>query len=342
MRYTSSADSRDHGAGRVGVLLVNSGTAASLSISGIRLFLKNLLSDPRVVELPRALWLPILYGLILPFRPARVLGKYAKIWTTEGSPLVALSAQLRAELERTLAQRTSAPISVEIGMLYSPPSVSEALRRLRELGAERILVLPLYPQYAGSTTGAAYDRVGDELRHWRRLPELRFIAEYHDRPAYIAALRASVAEHWLEHGRTSHLLISFHGIPERYVRSGDPYLDSCKRTARLLASELELAEDEWSLSFQSRFGAAEWLKPYTIDCVAQLPKRGVDELTVVCPGFAVDCLETLEEIGIENRAAFTAAGGRKFLYVPALNARAAHASFLADLICQHCQGWTPV
>jgi ferrochelatase len=308
----------------------------------VRQFLKGLLSDPRVVELPRALWLPILYGFILPFRPGRVLRKYEKIWTPEGSPLVALSAQLRTELQRTLAQRTATSISVELGMLYSPPSVSEALRRLRDLGAQRILVLPLYPQYSGSTTGAAYDHVFDELKHWRRLPELRFIASYHDRPAYIEALRASVADHWIAHGKTRHLLISFHGIPERYVRDGDPYFASCRQTARLLADQLKLPDGEWSTSFQSRFGAAEWLKPYTIDVVAQLPKRGIDELTVVCPGFAVDCLETLEEIDVENRDAFIAAGGQKFLYVPALNARAVHASFLADLTCHHCQDWTQV
>ena len=342
MRYTSYPDLRDDDAGHTGVLLVNSGTAASLTAQGVRQFLKGLLSDPRVVELPRALWLPILYGFILPFRPGRVLRKYEKIWTPEGSPLVALSAQLRTELKRALAQRTIAPVSVELGMLYSPPSVPEALRHLRDLGVQRILVLPLYPQYSGSTSGAAYDHVFDELKHWRRLPEVHFIAGYHDRPAYIEALRASVADHWIAHGKTRHLLISFHGIPERYVRSGDPYFGHCKQTARLLADELKLPDDEWSMSFQSRFGAAEWLKPYTIDVVAQLPKRGIDELTMVCPGFAVDCLETLEEIDVENRNAFVAAGGKKFLYVPALNARPAHATFLADLICQHCQDWTQV
>jgi protoporphyrin/coproporphyrin ferrochelatase len=335
MRYTSSVDLRDD-AGHTGVLLVNSGTAASLTTRAVRQFLKGLLSDPRVVELPRALWLPILYGFILPLRPGRVLRKYEKIWTPEGSPLLALSAQLRTELERALAQRTIAPVSIELGMLYSPPSVSEAMRRLRDLGSRRILVLPLYPQYSGSTTGAAYDHVFDELKHWRRLPELHFVAGYHDRSTYIEALRASVADHWIAQGKTRHLLISFHGIPERYVRGGDPYFAYCKQTARLLADKLKLPDDEWSMSFQSRFGAAEWLKPYTIDVAAQLPKRGIDELTMVCPGFAVDCLETLEEIDVENRDAFMAAGGRKFLYVPALNARPAHATVLADLIEEHC------
>jgi ferrochelatase len=340
MRYLSPAEISHDGAGPIGVLLVNSGTPAALTTAGVRQFLQRLLSDPRVVELPRALWLPLLYGFILPFRPARVLPKYAKIWTAAGSPLVALSAELRSELKRELTQRALGSVSVELGMLYSPPSVAEALRRLRDLGARRILVLPLYPQYSGSTGGAAYDHVARELSQWRRLPQLRFIDEYHDRPAYIAALRASVAGHWATHGRTKHLLVSFHGIPERYAQGGDPYPGQCKRTARLLADELGLRDDEWSVSFQSRFGAAEWLKPYTIEAVAGLAQRAIDEVTVVCPGFAIDCLETLEEIAVENRDAFNAAGGRKFLYVPALNASAAHAALLGDLIAQHCQGWS--
>jgi len=318
------------------VLLVNSGSPASLAPRDVRAFLQGLLSDPRVIELPRALWLPILYGFILPFRPARVARKYRKIWTPEGSPLLAFSTQLCTELKRRLA-----PISIEVGMLYSPPSVREALERLRDVGAQRILVVPLFPQYCGSTTGAVHDHVTHELSRWRWLPELRFVSEYHDRPAYIDALRASVAGHWAMHGKTKLLLMSFHGIPERYVSNGDPYFANCKRTAQRLAHELELREDEWSVSFHSRFGAAEWLKPYTIDVMAELPKRGVDEVTVLCPGFAADCLETLEEIDMENRECFLAAGGRKFLYVPALNASAEQSNLLAGLIAQHCQGWTP-
>lgn len=340
MRYLSSPDFRHNGADHIGVLLVNSGTPASLASRDVRQFLKGLLSDPRVIELPRALWLPILYAFILPLRPARVARKYAKIWTRAGSPLVAISNQLRDELKRTLAHRLLSPFSIELAMLYSPPSVSQALERLRDLGAQRILVLPLYPQYSGATTGAVHDRVTAELAHWRWLPELRFVGEYQEQARYIEALRASVAEHWQAQGRTKHLLMSFHGIPERYVQAGDPYFGKCKQTARRLADALELRDEEWSVSFQSRFGAAEWLKPYTSTVVAELPKRGIDEVSVVCPGFAIDCLETLEEIDIENRERFMTAGGRKFLYVPALNARANHAELLGDVIARHCQGWT--
>ena len=342
MRYISSPDFRHDGAERIGVLLVNSGTPDSLATRDVRRFLAGLLGDPRVVELPRALWLPILHGIILRVRPSRVARKYRKIWTDEGSPLLVTTRQLQAQLATTLAQRMLAPLSVEIAMLYSRPSVAEALTRLRESGAQRVLVVPLFPQYCGATTGAVYDRVTAELRRWRWLPELRMVSEYHDHPGYIEALRTSVAQHWATHGRTKYLLMSFHGIPERYFHQGDPYFCKCRKTARLLAEELMLREHEWSVSFQSRFGPADWLRPYTSDVLAELPKRGVDQVTVLCPGFSIDCLETLEEIAIENRDRFMRAGGTRFLYVPALNARLEHARFLAELVAQHCQGWTHV
>jgi ferrochelatase len=340
MHYANSPDSQRDTAERIGILLVNSGTPQAATPRAVRAFLARFLTDPRVVELPRALWLPLLYGVILPWRPRRVARKYRLIWSASGSPLRDLSERLRAELVAVLAQRTLAPLSLELGMLYSPPDVREALRRLRDSGAQRILVLPLFPQYCGATTGAVYDQVTAELRRWRAVPELRLIADYHDHPGYIEALRASVAEHWQAQGRGGHLLISFHGVPERYVQQGDPYLRHCQNTARLLADELRLRDDEWSVSFQSRFGPTDWLKPYTSAVLGAMPARGVREITVLCPGFAVDCLETLEEIDIENRAAFLRAGGERYQYVPALNVRATHAGCLADLIEQHCQGWT--
>jgi ferrochelatase len=340
MRYISSPDFHRDSAERIGILLVNSGTPQAAEPWAVRRFLARMLSDPRVVEMPRALWLPILYGFILPLRPRRVVRKYRRIWSPSGSPLLGLSERLRTELTATLAQRMLAPFSVELGMLYGEPGVPQALSRLREAGAQRMLVLPLFPQYCGATTGAVYDQVARELGRWRWLPELRFIAEYHDQPEYIEALRTGVLEHWQAHGRTRHLLISFHGIPERYFHQGDPYFCKCQKTARLLAEELMLRDGEWSVSFQSRFGPAGWLKPYTSEVLAQLPGQGVRDVTVVCPGFAVDCLETLEEIGIENRDIFLRAGGERFEYVPALNARPEHARFLARHIARHCQGWT--
>jgi protoporphyrin/coproporphyrin ferrochelatase len=342
MRYISSPDFHRDGAERIGILLVNSGTPASPEPRDVRKYLARFLSDPRVIEIPRMLWLPILYGFILPFRPARSARRYRKIWSPQGSPLLDFSQQLCSELTGTLAQNVLAPLSVELGMLYSKPSVAEALGRLRESGAQRILVLPLFPQYCGATTGAVYDQVNEELRRWRWLPELRFVAEYHDDPAYVDALRASVTQHWEAHGKSKHLLMSFHGIPERSFHLGDPYFCKCQKTARLLADELMLRDTEWSVSFQSRFGPSGWLRPYTSAVLTEMPARGIREVTVVCPGFAVDCLETLEEIDIENREIFMHAGGQQYQYVPALNARAEHARFLSELIARHCQGWTHV
>jgi ferrochelatase len=343
MRYISSPDFHRDGAERIGILLINSGTPASPRTRDVRRFLAELLGDPRVVELPRWLWLPILHGFILPWRPRSSARRYRQIWSANGAPLLELSERLRHELQSTLAQRMLAPLSIELGMLYgSDPTVPQALTRLRESGAQRILVVPMFPQYCGATTGAAYDQVNRELRNWRWLPELRYVAEYHDHPGYIDALRASVLQHWEVQGRTQHLLISFHGIPERSFHEGDPYFCKCQKTARLLADELLLKDSEWSVSFQSRFGPADWLKPYTSETLRTLPARGIKQVTLVCPGFAADCLETLEEIDIENRELFLRSGGERFQYVPALNYRPEHARFLADLIAQHCQGWTHV
>lgn len=340
MRYISSPDFHHDAAERIGVLLVNSGSPRSPEPRDVRKYLAAFLSDPRVIEVPRLLWLPILYGLILPFRPYASASRYRKVWSAHGSPLIDFSERLRTELATTLAQRILAPLTLELGMLYGDPTIPDALARLRASGAQRILVVPMFPQYCGATTGAVYDQVNGELRRWRWLPELRYLAEYHDDPRYIDALRTSIVQHWETHGRTKHLLISFHGIPERYFHQGDPYFCKCQKTARLLADELMLQDNEWSVSFQSRFGPAGWLKPYTSTVLAEMPARGIHEVTVVCPGFSVDCLETLEEVDIENRDIFLRAGGRDFQYIPALNARVEHARFLADLIAQHCQGWT--
>ena len=324
---------------RIGVLLVNSGSPNSLTVAGVRSFLRSLLSDPRVIEASRAVWLPILETFVLTTRPQRIVRKYAQIWMPEGSPLHVISRELRSGVADELATRMLAPFSVEIAMLYSAPSVAEAMQRLQAAQAQKILVLPLFPQYCASTTGAVFDQVARVLNRWRTVPDLRFVQDYHNYPPYIDALRASVTEGWAASGRKSHLQISFHGIPESYVQAGDPYQARARTTARLLAQALELRDEEWSLSFQSRFGPATWLQPYTIEVMAQLPQRGVDAVTVVCPGFAADCLETLEEIAVENRAVFMASGGRSFQYVSALNSRTDHVRTLVDLIANHVQGW---
>jgi ferrochelatase len=315
----------------LGVLTVNTGTPAAPTAAGVRQFLKLFLADPRVVELPRALWLPLLRGVILPLRSPRSARNYQRIWMDEGSPLAVYSRQLHSALVEELKARRGTEVVVESAFLYSEPTVAAALQRLRKAGALDIVVLPLFPQTSGTTTGAVYDQVAAALRNCRELPTLRLISNYHDAAGYIEALAASVRAHWQSLGRSTHLLMSFHGIPERCVQQGDPYECHCRSTADLLAKALGLDDQSWSLSFQSRFGNARWLTPATDKTLAELPVRGVRELTLVCPGFAVDCLETLEEIAIGGRELFLHAGGQHFSYVPALNGSAAHARVLAQL-----------
>jgi ferrochelatase len=317
---------------RSGVLLVNSGTPDSLTTGGVRRFLRRLLSDRRTIETSRLIWNPILYGFILPLRPARVLPKYRRVWTEQGSPLLLHSTALRDALRASLRDHSGQRVAVELGMLYSTPGVAEGLARLHEAGARRILVLPLFPQYSATTNAAAADQVGEALRSWRQVPELHLLPDYATDRAYIAALADSVRAHHAQQGAGEHLLITFHGIPKQYVDAGDPYRERCARTARALAAALNLPDSGWTLSFQSRVGAAEWLKPYTDHIVVELARRGVRKLDAICPGFAVDCLETIDEIGHEADVDFRAAGGEKLRYIPALNATPAHANVLAGLL----------
>jgi ferrochelatase len=312
-----------------GVLLVNSGTPASLATRDVRAFLAGLLGDPRVVELPRWLWLPVLHGIILRVRPRASARKYAAIWTPQGSPLAVFSEGLRAGLEEAL-RPSGTPVA--LAMLYTGgATVRAAIDALRATGVGGIIVVPMFPQYSGATTGAVFDQVSAALRALRRVPALRFVTDYHQHPGYIDALAASVRDHWRGQGG-GHLLMSFHGIPERFVDQGDPYRAQCERTAALVAARLGLADGAWSVSFQSRFGRDRWLQPYTSETLTAMPKRGVRSVSVMCPGFAADCLETLEEIGMENRDLFLAAGGEKFEYIPSLNARADHVAALHSVI----------
>lgn len=332
LRYEPSPAYRDTGPHLTGVLLVNSGTPDSLTTRGVRSFLRRLLRDRRTIETSRAIWCWILYLIILPLRPMHVLPKYRRVWTERGSPLLLHSEALRDALRVRLRDRRGEPVQVELGMLYSTPDVAQGLTALRAAGAQRIVVLPLFPQYSATTNAAAYDQVGTALRGWRHLPELHMLADYAADPAYIAALAQSIRAWRAEHGAGDHLLMTFHGIPKRYVELGDPYERKCQLTAQALASALELAEGAWSIGFQSRVGRLEWLKPYTDAVVPELARRGVKTLDAVCPGFAVDCLETVDEIGHECDLTFRAAGGRELRYIPALNASAAHVSALSTLL----------
>lgn len=336
-RYEPAPQFRDAPPWRTGVLLVNSGTPDALTAGGVRTFLRRLLSDRRTIEVPRLVWNPILYGPILTLRPVRVLPKYRRVWTERGSPLLLHSLALRDALRATLKDAAGEPVAVELGMLYSTPDVSQGLAALRAAGVQRIVVLPLFPQYSGTTNGAALDQVGEALRRWRYVPELHFLPDYAVDAPYIQALAGSVRAHRARHGAGDHLLMTFHGIPKSYVEAGDPYQRKCALTARALAAALGLDDAQWSISFQSRVGTAEWLKPYTDDTLAALAKRGVRQLDAICPGFAVDCLETVDEIGHEGDETFRKAGGGSLRYIPALNATPEHVALIAHLLRSQLQ-----
>jgi ferrochelatase len=324
----------------VGVLLVNLGTPEAPTARALRPYLKQFLSDPRVVEIPRAVWWLILNGIILNTRPAKSAQKYAQIWTPEGSPLKVHTLGQAQRLQALLAERLpAAGIVVEWAMRYASPSVQDRLVALRQRGCDRVLVVPLYPQYSASTTGSAYDAVLGATAAVRNVPALRILKQFHDDRGYIEALAASVREHWSTHGRPDRLVMSFHGVPRFSLDRGDPYHCHCQKTGRLLAEALQLPAGSWLVTFQSRFGKAEWLKPYTMETIEQLGREGTRRVDVVCPGFVSDCLETLEEIAMENRAAFLAAGGGEFHYIPCLNERADWIEALAGLVLGELQGW---
>jgi ferrochelatase len=319
------------------VVLLNLGTPVAPTPAAVRRYLGQFLSDRRVIDYPRWLWLPLLRGVILQIRPRRSAQAYAKIWTPQGSPLLVLS---RALAER-LAQHCAAEnLRVELAMTYGEPSVPGVIERLLKDGIRRVLLLPLYPQYSATSTGAALDAVFTALREQRRVPELRTVSDYHDAPEYISALCDSVEKYWAEHGRGERLLLSFHGIPQRYVDSGDPYHTQCVATALALRERLGLDEHTFVTSFQSRVGRERWLGPYTDEVLAEFARSGVRHVQVLCPGFAVDCLETLEEIAIRGREQFIEAGGTRLDYIPALNDTEAHARTLQGIVRQQTQGWT--
>jgi len=330
---------------RIGVLLVNLGTPDAPTSGAVRRYLAQFLSDPRVVEIPPALWKPILYGFILLSRPRKSAAKYEKIWTKDGSPLLVHSLKQRTLLRGYLGERMKAAglpadhCAVELGMRYGNPSIESAIDALRAAGAEKLLVFPLYPQYAASTSGTAFDAVAAHLSTMRRVPGLRVVDAFPGEPAYIAALAKIVNGYWMKHGRPEHLVLSFHGLPKRTLDLGDPYHCQCHVTGRLLARELGLEEGAWTLAFQSRFGRAQWLQPYTGDRLVKLAKDGVRRVDVFCPGFVADCLETLEEIGLEGRAMFEKAGGETLRAIPCLNDHPAWIATLADLAMRNLDGW---
>jgi ferrochelatase len=338
MRFVGP-DRTVHGAPqRSAVVLINLGTPQAPTSAAVRRYLREFLSDPRVVELPRWIWWPILYGPVLALRPPRSAAKYAAIWTAEGSPLLVNSRRQAAALGAELARR-ALELEVALAMRYGEPSIGAVLHELRARQVTRMLMLPLYPQYSATSTGSAMDGVNHVLARVRDVPEVRWVKHFADDAGYIEALRASVAAHWERHGRGECLLMSFHGLPRRNLELGDPYHCECHKTARLLAQALALPPQSWRGSFQSRVGRARWLEPSTVDTLRSLAQGGVRRLDVICPGFAADCLETLEEIGIEGQATFLQAGGQQLRYIACLNDGAAFIGALADLVQRHLQGW---
>ncbi len=326
----------------IGILLVNLGTPDAPDTASVRRYLAEFLSDRRVVERHPAIWKPILHGVILRTRPKRSAAAYQKIWEENGSPLLLISRQQQQALQQQLDECSSDSrdgYRVALAMRYGSPSIADGLKQLRDLNARKILVLSLYPQFSATTTASVFDEVSACLREWRWIPEMRFINSYATEPAYIDALAESITTCWEQQQRSQKLLLSFHGIPQEYIDGGDPYADECRQTAALLADKLALSDDQWQLTYQSRLGPTQWLQPYTDATVEELAANGIESLDVICPGFSVDCLETLEEIAMENRDNFIRAGGKTFHYIPALNANPAHIAMMAKLVSKHTGGW---
>ena len=321
------------------MLITNLGTPEAPTTKALRIYLAQFLADPRVVEVPRLLWRLILHGIILRIRPRRSAAAYKTVWTKQGSPLM-IHTQAQCEaLSHSLKKLYGDDMVVAFAMRYGEPSVKSRLETMQKQGVRRLLVLPLYPQYSGATTGSTFDAIAKDFMSRRWLPDLRFISHYHDYPPYIEALATSIERHWEAHGRADKLLMSYHGVPFRYLKSGDPYHCECHKTSRLLAERLGLPKEAYMTTFQSRFGREEWLKPYTDHTLKAFPAQGIKSVQVVCPGFSSDCLETIEEIGEENREYFMQAGGERYEYIPALNASEPHIDALTQLIQTQLLGW---
>ncbi|RIZ66752.1 MAG: ferrochelatase [Methylococcales bacterium] len=317
---------------KIGIILANLGSPTAPTTKAVRRFLKDFLGDPRVVNLPRPIWWVILNCFVLPFRPSRSAKAYSKVWHEKGSPLTYLTKQLTEKVAERLNPKN---IKVDYAMRYGEPSIATQLKAFKQDGVIDVIVLPLYPQYSSTTTASIYDDLTKELKQWRHLPSFEFISDYHQDSHYIAAVAASIEQAWREQAKNELLVMSFHGLPEQLTKWGDPYFHQCHKTAALIAEKLGLTEKQWMIVFQSRFGKAEWLKPYCVDTLEQLPTQGIKAIDIVCPGFAVDCLETLEEIAMENKAIFIEAGGSEYRYIACLNDSDAHVEALTSLLELH-------
>ena len=342
MKYQGNQNFSHKQEDKIGVLITNLGTPDTPTKSDLKKYLREFLSDPRVVEIPRLLWWMILNFVILNIRPRRSAKAYRTVWTERGSPLLFHTNDQADALRIKLKQTYGENIVVDFAMRYGSPSVDSVIDKMLQQGVRKLLVLPLYPQYCASTTASTFDAVAASLAKKRLIPELRFINHYHDFPEYIQAVADKIRQHWAINGKADKLIFTYHGIPKRYLLNGDPYHCECYKTSRLLAENLGLTEKEYLVSFQSRFGREEWLQPYTDKTLIALPEKGVKSVQLVCPGFSADCLETIEEIEVENRDYFMEAGGERYEYISALNAETSHIDMMAKLLEQHLQGWTIV
>ncbi len=339
MKYTGTENFDHEQVPRIGILVTNLGTPQAPEKKALRTYLKQFLSDPRVVEVPRAIWWFILNGVILNIRPARSAAAYRTVWTDRGSPLMYHTQDQADALQNAMTERYGAQVIVDFAMRYGQPSIPDVLQSMLQRGVRKLLVLPLYPQYSGATTGSTFDALAGDFTRRRWLPELRFVTHYHDQPAFIDALANSIRAYRAEHGSADRLIFSYHGVPQRYLDEGDPYHCECLKTSRLVAEALGLEQADYLTTFQSRFGREQWLRPYTDETLKELPAQGVKSVQLVCPGFSADCLETLEEIGVENRDYFLEAGGARYEYIPCLNSESAHIEALAHIADTHMQGW---
>ncbi|MBZ2167985.1 ferrochelatase [Marinobacter sp. F4216] len=340
MRFKGSESFSHRQPDKLGVLVTNLGTPDAPTPSALRRYLAEFLSDPRVVEIPRPIWWLILHGIILRIRPRRSAKAYAGVWQPEGSPLLIHTAKQAEFIRDSLREKYGHNIVVGFAMRYGNPSISRVLDEMQEQGVRKLLVVPLYPQYSASTSASTFDAIAKDFMGRRWLPDFRFVSHYPDYPPYIEAMARHIEAHWANHGRNDKLILSYHGVPLKYLQKGDPYHCECHKTSRLLAERLGLSGDDYLTTFQSRFGREEWLKPYTDHTLKALPGQGVKSIDVFCPGFSADCLETIEEINEENREYFMEAGGQAFSYISALNATPGHIEALVKLIDENLQGWT--
>ncbi|MBU2892647.1 ferrochelatase [Colwellia sp. D2M02] len=340
MKYEGNPNFSHKQHDKIGVLITNLGTPDAPKKAQLKKYLREFLSDPRVVEVPRFIWWLVLNFVILNIRPRRSAHAYSTVWTERGSPLLFHTQDQTDALRKKLEAQYGDNVVVEFAMRYGSPSIDSVVSKMLAQGVRKLAVLPLYPQYCASTTASTFDAVAASFAKKRLIPELRFINHYHDFPAYIEAVADKIRQHWAKHGRADKLIFTYHGIPKRYLTNGDPYHCECYKTSRLLAENLGLAKDEFMTTFQSRFGREEWLQPYTDKTLMALPEQGVKSVQLVCPGFSADCLETIEEIGIENRDYFIEAGGKRYEYIEALNADSSHIEMMSELLEQHLHGWS--